>query len=107
MRILFGLAALATLGVTAASAQPKPLSDVAYLQAARCAGLASSKSLGANDGKAMTAWVQSESMRRPAFIVDKGDELQLQAKHEADRADDMAKPRLQAELSGLCASLKG
>ena len=107
MRILFGLAALAALGATAASAQPGRLSDVAYLQAARCAGLASSKSLGAADGKAMTAWVQSESLRRPAFIVDKGDEMQLQAKHEADRADDMAKPRLQAELSGLCASIKG
>ncbi len=107
MRILFGLASLAALAATSASAQPGPLSDVAYLQAARCVGLASSKALGSNDVKGMTAWLQSESMRRQPFIVDKGDEMERQAKYEADRADDMAKPRLQAELSGQCASLKG
>ncbi len=107
MRTLFGLAALAALGATAASAQPGHLSDMAYLQAARCVGLASSKALGATDAKGMAAWLQTESLRRPDFIVEKGDEMQRQAKYQADRADDMAKPRLQAELAGQCASLKG
>ena len=107
MRILFGLAALAALGATAASAQPGHLSDMAYLQAARCVGLASSKALGGADAKGMSAWLQTESLRRPDFIVEKGDEMQRQAKYQADRADDMAKPRLQAELAGQCASLKG
>ncbi len=55
----------------------------------------------------MAAWLQTESLRRPDFIVEKGDEMQRQAKYQADRADDMAKPRLQAELAGQCASLKG
>ena len=110
MRILFGLAALATLGATAAAAQPSQpahLSDMAYLQAARCVGLASSKALGANDAKGMAAWLQAEAMHRPDFIVEKGDQMQRDAKYQADRADDLAKPRLQAELSGQCASLKG
>ena len=107
MRILFGLAVLAALGATSASAAPSHLSDAAYLQAARCVGLASSKSLGAPDSKAMQAWLQAESTGRDPFILDKGDELQQQAKRQADRADDLAKPRLQAELSGQCSTLKG
>ena len=107
MRILFGITALAALGATAASAQPGHLTDTAYLQAARCVGLASSKSLGATDAKGMNAWLQTESVGRLPYILDKGDELQAQAKRQADRADDMSKPRLQAELSGQCASLKG
>ena len=107
MRILFGVATLAALAATAASAQPGHLSDMAYLQAARCVGLASSKALGATDAKGMAAWLQAETMHRPDFIVEKGDEMQRQAKYQADRADDLAKPRLQAELSGQCASLKG
>ena len=106
MRILFGLAALSALVATSASAAPAHLSDAAYLEAARCVGLASSKAMGA-DAKGMQAWLQSESGSRPAFILDKGDEMQQQAKHEADRADDVVKPHLQAELSGQCATLKG
>lgn len=106
MRILFGLAALSALVATSASAAPAHLTDAAYLEAARCVGLASSKSLGA-DAKGMAAWLQSESFGRPAFILDKGDEMQQQAKREADRADDLVKPRLQAELSGQCSTLKG
>ena len=107
MRTLFGLAALVALGASAASAQPTHLSDTAYLQAARCVGLANSKALGAADAKGMTVWLQTEGASHPAFIVEKGDELQSRAKRQADRADDMVKPRLQAELTGPCASLKG
>ena len=40
MRILTGLVTLAALGATAAAAQPGRLTDVAYMQAARCVGLA-------------------------------------------------------------------
>lgn len=107
MRTLFGLAAIAAFAATAASAQPQHLTDTAYLEAARCVGLASSKALGAGDGKSLSALLQSESTGRAPYILDKGDEMQQQAKRQADRADDMAKPRLQAELSGQCASLKG
>ena len=107
MRTLFGLAATLALVATAASAQPQHLTDAGYLQAARCVGLASSKALGPADAKGMTAWLQTESSGRPPFILDKGDELQQQAKRQADRADDMVKTHLEAELTGPCASLKG
>jgi len=37
----------------------------------------------------------------------RADEAQARAKREAERADSYSKDRLQAELSGACASLKG
>lgn len=107
MRTLIGLAALAALGATTASAEPRHLTDAAYLQAARCVGLASSKALGGQDAKSMSAWLETESGSRQPYILDKGDELKAEAKRQADRADDLVKPRLEAELSGPCAALKG
>jgi hypothetical protein len=106
MRILIGLAALVALGATAASAKPAHLSDAAYLEAARCVGLASSKALG-GDAKALSALLQSESSWRQQYILEKGDEMQRDAKREADRAGDMVKPQLQQELAGVCQTLKG
>ena len=107
MRIILGLAALAALGATAASAQPGHLTDQAYLQAARCVGLASSKSMGVSDSQSMKSWLEAQSIGRQPYILEKGDEMQSDAKHQADRADDMARMRLQAELSGQCATLRG
>lgn len=106
MRILTGLVMLAALGATAASAQPGRVSDAGYLQAARCAGLASSANLGASDGAAMSAWLKSQAPGRMSYILDKADEIQRKAKRDADRADDFAKPRLSAELTGACAQFK-
>ena len=106
MRTLTGLVILAALGATAASAQPGHLSDVAYMQAARCVGLASSANLGAPDDKSMSALLKAESVGRAPFILDKADDMQRQAKREADRADQFGKGRLQAELTGVCATLK-
>lgn len=106
MRILFGLATLAALGATAASAEPNRLSDVDYLQAARCVGLASSKTLASPDQKALVAWFRVETRGRPGFIVDKADEMQRDAQSQANHADVYARPRLEAELNGACASLR-
>ncbi len=107
MRIVIGLAALAAMSATVASAQPGHLTDQAYLQAARCVGLASSKTMGVSDAKSMRSWLETESVGRLPYILDKGDAMQSDAKRQADRADDLARMRLQAELSGECATLKG
>jgi hypothetical protein len=107
MRILFGITALAALtAASTASAKPE-LSDAAYLQAARCVGLASSKNLGTADPKAMQTWFQSASNAKPQFLVDQADDARQLAKSEADHANDRTKPMLQAELSGQCASFGG
>ena len=114
MRILAGLAIVTALGATAlgltataASAQPGHLSDMAYVEAARCAGLASSAKLGAGDAAAMKALLSAQASGRMPYILDQADDAQSKARHEADKADDFTKSKLQAELSGMCASLKG
>jgi hypothetical protein len=108
MRILTGLAIVAALGVgaTGAYAQPGRISDVAYLQMARCAGLASSANLGSNDGASLKALLKVQANGRMPYILDQADEAQQKAKREADRADDYSKNKLQSELSGTCAALK-
>jgi Skp family chaperone for outer membrane proteins len=107
MRILFGLTTLAAFGATAASAAPNHLSDMAYVQAARCVGLASSKTFASPDQKAMADWLRAETRGREEFIVEKADEAQRDAQIQANHADAAVKPRLQAELAGACASLRG
>ena len=108
MRTLIALASLAAaLGATAASAQPQHLSDVAYIEASRCAGLASSKAFASADAKEMTKWLSAERRGREEFIVEKADDAQRDAKSQADHANDYVKSQLQAELNGACASLKG
>jgi hypothetical protein len=107
MRILAGLAIVALgAGVMAgaASAQPGRLSDVAYVQAARCAGLASSGKLG-GDGTAIAARLKSEGRGRQTMVQDQADAAMAQGRREADRAGEFSKAKLQAELTGACASL--
>ena len=106
MRILAGLIITSALAATVASAQPGRLSDVAYMQAARCAGLASSHTLGSADAASLRALLESQSGGRDPFVLNKADDLQSAAKREADRADDYAKARLSAELNGMCATLR-
>jgi len=109
MRILATLAA-AALGASAISggamAQPGHLSDVAYMQAARCVGLASSGKLN-GDSAELKALLKAEANGRVPAVLEQADEAQARAKREAERADSYSKDRLQAELSGACASLKG
>ncbi len=107
MRILTGIVITAALASTAAWAQPGRLSDTAYMEAARCAGLANSAKLGSTDAPSFVAILKSQSQGRDNYILDKADEMQNSAKKEANHADDFAKARLSAELTGACASLKG
>jgi hypothetical protein len=106
MRILAGLTIAAALIATGAAAQPGRLSDVSFMEAARCAGLASSGKLGAGDAAALKALVKSQSAGRDGYILDKADELQAQAERDASHADDYMKAKLTAELNGACAALK-
>jgi len=107
MRTLAGLVVMAALGATAASAQPGRLSDVAYLQAARCVGLASSGKLAVSDAKDMTAWLRTQSAGRPQFILEKADQMERDARRQASHAGEETKVRLNSELQGACAQLKG
>ncbi len=110
MRILFGLATLAAAVSATASAQAAPvnhLSDMAYVEAGRCVGLATSKTLAAPDAKSMIAWFQAERRGREEFIVEKAEDAMRDAKSQADRANPYVRSQLESELSGACATLKG
>ncbi len=111
MRILTGLAMVTVIGAaaaaSAASAQPGRLTDVAYLEAARCAGLANSGKLGSSDGAALIALLKAQANGREQLVLDQADDAQQRAKRQVNRADDYMKSKLQAELSTDCASFKG
>ena len=107
MRVAIGLAVLTLAGATAASADSHRLSDAAYIEAARCVGLASSAKLGSTDAGALKSLLNAQGWGRDPSINDRADEAQQDARRQADHADDYAKQRLQAELSGQCAALKG
>jgi hypothetical protein len=106
MRTLVGLTIMAALGATAAQAQPARLSDAAYMQAARCVGLASSGKLGATDADAMKDWLKEQRRLRDAFVRDKADRMEEAAKREANSAGEQGRARLSDELNGPCAALK-
>jgi hypothetical protein len=109
MRIPTALAIMAAVGAAAvagaASAQPPSrLTDVAYIEAARCAGLASSGKLGSTDGASLSALLKAQAYNRDQTVLDQADNAQDQAKRQANRADDYMKTKLQSELSGPCSS---
>ncbi len=106
MRILAGLIMTAAIGVTGAVAQPGRLTDAAYMQTARCAGLASSANLGSGDGATLIGLLKSQSLGRDPYVLDKATTLQHEAKHQADHADGYTKSKLEAELGGMCATLR-
>ena len=111
MRLLAGFIVAASiggaLGGAAVAAEPTRISDADFVQAARCVGLASSPALGSSDGAALKALVKSQGWGREPFILDKADETQREARLQADRAGPETKARLNAELTGACAALKG
>lgn len=92
--------ALASLSLASAgAAYAAPISDVDYLKASRCRGIAAG--LGA-DTSAIDAYLKRASAGRGPSIVSRADEEFAKAKRQG-RGDD-GKTRLQAELSGPCAA---
>lgn len=93
--VSLSLASAASLAVAA------PVTDVDYLRASRCRGIA--VGIGA-DPSAITAYLKSAAAGRPPAILDRADEEFTKAKREG-RGD--GKARLQAELAGPCAAYAG
>ena len=94
------VAATAVGAVTPANAKDAPLSDIAYMAAARCQGLADG--LG-RDASALKRVVSSESAGRVAFVYDRAAEIRSEASREARRAGEDARRHLIAESDGACA----
>jgi len=97
--VTLAVLSLATVAVaTSAAAQA---SDVDYLRASRCRGIAAG--LGA-DGAALDSYLKAAGRTRAPYILDRGQAERDRGKREA-RGD--GKTRLAAELSGPCLAYMG
>jgi hypothetical protein len=97
--ITFVTLGLALAGSASASSR---VTDVDYLKANRCKGIAAG--LGA-DTAGLDAFIKAEGRGRMDYILQRGDEEASRAKREAAAAS--AKDRLTAELSGGCTAYMG
>lgn len=106
MRTIIAIAALAAATTTTAFAQPSDrLTDVDYMQAARCAGIASVDS--SVDTASVNALLKTQGRGRASYIADKADEMRSDAARSAKRANGYAKEKLNAELTGACKRFLG
>jgi hypothetical protein len=104
MKTTTAIAAILTtvVGVAAsgaAFAQEKRVTDLAYLQAVRCEGLA----IGSRQpDPAISAFVKEAEGWRSSGARNRGDQILADAKHEGARN----KPKAQAELAGACQAFR-
>jgi DNA-binding transcriptional regulator YdaS (Cro superfamily) len=99
MKLIILATAAATLLAVSPAAAASQISDVDYLRANRCRGLASGIP-GAVDAAAIDSLVKSESRGRSVYVQQRADQEFDRARREA-RSDDR-KPRLTQELTGAC-----
>jgi hypothetical protein len=83
---------------TAASAAEK-VSDVDFLKANRCKGLATQIN-GVVDPAMLDAFIKAERGARNAYVIERADDEFQRARREAKSVD--RKDRLTAELTGAC-----
>jgi hypothetical protein len=77
--------------------------DVDYLRANRCKGLA--VVLGSTDTAGLDAWIKAEGRSRLPAVVDRAESELARAKREARDAN--LKDKLSAELAGPCLAYLG
>jgi len=105
MRIAAAIVALVAATATTAVAQPNVrLSDVDYMQAARCRGIAAST---AADTASIDALLKAQGKGRATYVSAKADELQSDAARAVRRANDNGKQSLIAERDGACKRFLG
>jgi hypothetical protein len=93
------LVALGLAGATAGAASAaEHITDLDFLKAERCKGLA--VGLHTGDTTGLDNLIKAESRSRTEVVMQRADQELTKAKHEAGNAD--LKDRLSAELSGPC-----
>src|SRR4051794_17268237 len=97
------IALAATLAAGSAVAAPK-VTDVDFLKANRCKGLATSLT-GVVDTGSLDAFIKAERGTRMPYVTERADEEFAKAKKEARSTD--RKDRLTAELTGPCQAYLG
>lgn len=102
---LIAIAFAATGALAAAGSAAAAVSDVEYLKASRCRGLADS-GLAQVDTAALDAFVKSERSGRAPYVLERSKVEYDKAKREAKTDSGDRKARLAAELSGPCQAYK-
>ena len=96
----FAAIALVAASLTAGTAvAAERISDVDFIRANRCKGLATSIS-GVIDPAALNTFIKAETGARPAYVMERADNEFQRAKKEAKSEE--RRDRLSAELSGPC-----
>lgn len=92
----------AALLVAGSAVATERATDLDYLRASRCRGLATGL---AADTSALDAYLKVEARTRDLFVVQRGSEEEARGKRDARRAERAA--RSAEELNGPCQAYKG
>ncbi|ADG10081.1 hypothetical protein B7G68_08200 [Caulobacter segnis] len=87
-----------------AGAAQAGVSNLDYLQAARCRGLAASENLGKLDTTALDAFLRDEGSARELAVRTSASNKMQAALKEANAADGEKKAKLLAQRDGACAT---
>ncbi|WP_374470074.1 hypothetical protein [Phenylobacterium sp.] len=93
--------AIAALGLAAAAGSAvaaERASDLDYLKASRCKGIA--EGVGSVDTAGLDGFLKEQKRGRQTFVLERGDSEAAKARREAKSMD--RRDRLSAELSGAC-----
>ena len=96
------VAAVALFAAGAAQAATG-VSNLQFLEAARCRGLAASETLGKVDTSAIDAFLRQEGSSRELPVRASASKKIVGAQKEADKAEGDKKAKLLAERDGVCA----
>ncbi|CAN5395526.1 hypothetical protein BH10PSE5_BH10PSE5_10620 [soil metagenome] len=98
------LTAAATLMVAGSALAAADVTDVSFIQASRCRGIAS---VTAADTTDLDAWLKAASRTRDSSVIAKAANAQDAGRREAKTTNAERKARLAVELSGPCQAFKG
>ncbi|MDO8381091.1 hypothetical protein [Phenylobacterium sp.] len=104
MRLATLTLAAVTLMTAGSALAADRVTDVDYLKANRCRGLAE---VSAADTTDLDAWLKAAGRTRTSVVVSMGANEQDRARREAKTTNAERKTRLAAELSGPCQAFKG
>jgi hypothetical protein len=97
------IASVIAISALAGAAQAG-VSNLNYLQAARCRGLAASEGLGKLDTANIDAFLKQEGSAREIAVRTSAGNKIAGAQKEGDKAEGAKKDKLLAERSGVCSA---
>jgi len=98
------VSALVLAGLASAAQAAPAVTDIQYLQAARCRGLAASEALGKLDTTALDSFLRSEGQSRDLPVRAAATNRIGSALAQAEKATGEKKAKLLAERDGVCAA---